>query len=92
MMMEETDYQELTNMSTKDRFVLEFWRKALITLYKERGEVSAGEVGRFVGQARSTAKKYMDRLVSEKCLYVVERPARNGVMSFYYGPIKANGS
>jgi response regulator of citrate/malate metabolism len=90
--MEVSDYQELTVMSTKERFVLEFWRKALITLYKERGDVSAGEVGRFVGQARSTAKKYLDRLVSEKCVSVKQGPAKNGVIGNYYAPIKSNPS
>lgn len=90
--MEETDYQGLTDVSTKELHVLDFWRKHLIALYKERGAVSAGELGRKVGQARSTAKKYLDRLVSEKCVDFENRPANNGVMSRYYFPVKANPS
>lgn len=87
--MEETDYQGLTAVSTKELHVLDFWRKALIRLYKEKGEVSAGEVGKSVGQARSTAKKYLDRLKAEKCVDYIERPANNGILSKYYFPVKS---
>lgn len=90
--MEDFNYRELPDMSTKDRFVLEFWRKALIQIYKEKGEVSAGEVGRFVGQARSTAKKYLDRLVVEKCVATREVPYNSKVNMNVYAPIKANPS
>jgi DNA-binding MarR family transcriptional regulator len=86
--MEETDYRELTNMSTKDFHVLNFWRAALIACYKEHGAVSAGQVARHVGQARSTAKKYLDRLVSEKCAGFEEVPYNTSVMMKNYWPTK----
>lgn len=92
MMIPEDDYQELTGMSTKEFHVLSFWRKALIECYTQRGACSAGEVGRYVGQSRTTAKKYLDRLVGEKIAWFEEVPWKNGVMSKIYGPTKRAAS
>lgn len=88
--MSDIDYQELIDVSTKDRFVLEFWRKALIQLYKERGAVSAGQLAKFTGQSRNTAKKYLDRLVGEKCVGFEEVPWTTGILMKNYYPLKAN--
>lgn len=87
--MEEIDYQELTNMSTKEYHVLNFWRAALIACYKEKGAVSAGQVGKWVGQSRTTAKKYLDKLVAEQCAAYEEVPYNSGVMMKNYYPVKA---
>ena len=90
MIVEEDDYQGLVNVSKKDHFVLQFWRKALIQIYEERGNVSAGEVGKFVGQSRTTAKKYLDKLIAAKCVDYTEKPHINGIVARYYFPVKAN--
>jgi len=86
--MSTDDYQELTSVSTKEWFVLEFWRKQLIAVYKEKGEVSAGEFAKAIGQSRTTAKKYLDKLVRVKCAGYVERPHINGIVARYYAPVK----
>jgi len=79
-------------MSTKELHILNFWRRALIELYKKRGVVTAGQLGKHVGQSRTTAKKYLDRLVGEGCVGFEEVPWKNGVMSRNYGPVKADKS
>jgi response regulator of citrate/malate metabolism len=87
--MSEDDYQEITNMSTKDRFVLNFWRAALISCYKENGAVTAGQLAKWVGQSRTTARKYLDRLVEEKCVGFEKCVWTNGLEYKNYYPIKA---
>jgi len=73
-------------MSTKELHVLQFWLRAAKKCFVDLGAVSAGQVGKYVGQSRKTAKKYLDRLVSEGALWSVQEPARNGVMATLYGP------
>lgn len=90
--MAENDYQELSNVSTKDRFVLNFWRGALIACYKEKGAVTAGQLGKWVGQSRTTARKYLDRLVAEKCVGFEECVWVNGLAYKNYYPLKGQQS
>jgi len=75
-------------MSTKELFVLKFWHKALIEIYKKEGVVTAGRLARYVGQSRGTAKKYLDQLVGQKVVWFEDVPWKNGVMSRNYGPVK----
>ena len=79
-------------MSTKELHVLKFWHRALIEIYKKRGVVTAGQLGKSVGQSRTTAKKYLERLVAEKCVWYEDVPWTNGVMSRHYGPVKGGQS
>jgi len=79
-------------MSTKELHVLQFWLRATKKCFIDNGAVSAGQVGKYVGQSRTTAKKYLDRLVFEGALWVIEEPARNGVMGKVYGPTKVKDS
>jgi response regulator of citrate/malate metabolism len=53
-------------MTNKDKHVLTFWYVKLTEMLhlNPRG-VTAGAVGRYVGQSRNTAKRYIDKLVSE---------------------------
>lgn len=88
--MEENDYQELANVSTKERFVLNFWRAALIEVYRKQGAVTAGQLAKHVGQSRTTARKYLDRLVGEKCVGFEECTWTNGLTYKNYYPLKAN--
>lgn len=72
-------------MSTKEAHVLAFWRAKLRELERERGRpVTAGELARHVGQARSTAARYLKRLssVDKICSDVVQFP--NGMMGLVY--------
>lgn len=86
--MSDFDCQGMADMSTKELYVLNFWRRALIECYKNKGAVSAGTLGKWVGQSRTTAKKYLDRLVVEKCVGYEETVWINGVMSKVYFPLK----
>lgn len=53
-------------MSTKEAHVLAFWRAKLKELVKERGKaVTAGELAKHTGQARSTSARYLTRLYEE---------------------------
>jgi response regulator of citrate/malate metabolism len=54
-------------MTTKDRHVLDFWWRKLFDCAAAKGEgVTAGELAEYVGQSRTTAKRYLIRLVKEK--------------------------
>lgn len=87
--MEEFDCKELLNMSTKEYHVLEFWRKALIKCFKERGPVSAGQVAKSIGQSRTTGKKYLDKLVAAKCAATKKELYKTGVEATHYYPVMA---
>ena len=79
-------------MSKKELHVLKFWHAALIRVYKAQGKATAGQVGQEVGQSRKTAKKYLDRLIAEKCVETIQAPWQNGVMATFYSPVKDKAS
>ena len=59
-------------MSTKEKHLLQMVLDVLVEATYERDrEVTAGELAKYLGVARSTAKRYLDRLVvmNEVCVY-----------------------
>lgn len=75
-------------MSTKQHHLLKFWHKALISVCKERGTASAGEVAKYVGQSRNTAKKYLDLLVVGQVVATEKTYHNNGIEMTCYFPIR----
>lgn len=86
--MSTDDYQELTTMSTKEFHALSFWRKLLIECCKDQGSVTAGQVAKAAGQSRNTAKKYLNRLVAEKCAATEPITWHNGIEATLYYPLR----
>lgn len=79
-------------MSTKQFHVLRFWRKALREVCKDKGTATAGQVAKYVGQSRTTAKKYLDILVSEGAAWIEEGTHINGIKTQNYAPTRYIGA
>lgn len=81
-------------MTTKDKHVMGFWKDKLIELNKEKGGyVSAGEIARYVGQSRNTAKRYMQKLMANKDVVWTFVASRSGsVATVYHVAESDNGS
>lgn len=75
-------------MSTKQHHLLKFWHKALIAVCKQKGSATAGEVAKYVGQSRNTAKKYLDLLVIGQVVCVEKGTHHNGIETTNYFPIR----
>jgi len=74
-------------MTIKDKHVLTFWFSKLEHLVASKGEpVSSGELARYVGQSRSTAKKYLTRLAGEGYVDVFTARYPNGLIGQVYTP------
>lgn len=72
-------------MSTKEAHLLAFWRAKLKELEREKGRaITAGELAKHVGQARSTAARYLKRLSSVDKIYKDRVLFPNGVMGDVY--------
>jgi len=74
-------------MTIKDKHVLTFWYSKLEHLTVNKGEpVSSGELARYVGQSRSTAKKYLQRLMGEGVVTSFQVRYPNGLLGQVYAP------
>jgi len=74
-------------MTIKDKHVLTFWFSKLEHLTASKGEpVSSGELARYVGQSRSTAKKYILRLMGEGAVVSFQVRYPNGLLGQIYAP------
>jgi len=74
-------------VTIKDRHVLTFWFSKLEHLTADRGQpVSSGELARYVGQSRSTAKKYLLRLMGEGVVTSFQVRYPNGLLGQIYAP------
>jgi len=74
-------------MTNKDKHVLGFWYGKLIELVTiEQEPVSSGQLARHVGQSRSTAKKYLLRLVGEGHVERFQTRYPNGLLGDVYAP------
>ena len=73
------------NMTKKDKHILTFWYNQLFDLQTEEGRpVTAGELGRSVGQSRNTAARYLNRLSGENVVERVERQFPNKSVGCVY--------
>lgn len=72
-------------MSTKGRHAAAHWRSMLKEARDYHGHmVSAGEVAKFAGTCRNTAKRYLDALVDMGLIMSYLHPAKNKLESTYY--------
>lgn len=72
-------------MTTKEAHVLAFWRAKLKELEREKGRaITAGELAKHVGQARSTASKYLTHLFVEGRIERNETVFPNRTTGFTY--------
>lgn len=84
MIASSNDSEELT-VTNKEVHVLHFWlSKASDCIAETHREVTVGEVARFVGQSRATAKKYLERLVKEGALSARDVTFKNGTVGKVY--------
>lgn len=69
----------------KEQHVLHFWFAKTSEAECQLGRrVTAGEVARYVGQSRSTAQKYMEKLVASKDLIKEKKTFKNGTKGYVY--------
>jgi response regulator of citrate/malate metabolism len=88
MILKEFNRKDIS-VSNKDKHVLTFWfEHASVCIGSLGREVTAGEVGRHVGQTTVTARKYLNRLVSEGALISHRVVFKNGTEGVVYGHIE----
>lgn len=69
----------------KAQHVLHFWHAKFSELEcSVNREVTVGEVARYVGQSRGTAKKYIDMLVKGKHVNKAKKRFPNGTTGYVY--------
>jgi len=78
-------------MSTKEYSALKYWYEQLEKLVVGEGSAqSAGSLAKATGQSRTTAKKYLTRLVHGRSVIKVEVTHFNGQIATLYQPIQGD--
>jgi len=78
-------------MSTKETHVLDFWWRKLADCVEWNGRgVSAGELAAYVGQSRSTAMRYLKKMVAHHGAESGTFRHFNGTMATRYYPKEQN--
>jgi len=72
-------------MSTKDAHVLNHWYRMLLLAAEKHGlDASAGEVAKEAGTARSTARRWLDKLVENDAAECYKHIGKNGLPVYRY--------
>lgn len=72
-------------MSTKDFHTTRLYANHLRSMGQKYGRaVSAGELAKYAGVARATAKRYLDKAVKSGWAHTIITEARNGTMATGY--------
>jgi response regulator of citrate/malate metabolism len=78
-------------MSTKEYHALRYWYEQLEKLVVGEGSAqSAGSLAKATGQSRTTAKKYLTRLVFGRSVIIVKVKHFNGQEATLYQPVEGN--
>jgi len=72
-------------MSTKEVHIYNHWFQMLLdAVDKNNGDVTAGQVAKVAGTARSTARRWLDRMVEKGAVRCDKHLGKNGFGEYRY--------